>query len=114
MPRWETSRELPVTGQQVRRVPVFSRLQEQWNAWGVRPRLAAIGVTAISLAGTYAYARYLDDIYTIRLWLVWRLLALWFWVLLWNLGCVSAGQFLLTRALKLRAIPALESAVLSM
>lgn len=78
-----------------------------------RPRLAALGVTVIGLIGAYAFARFLDDIYEIRLWLVWRLVALWFWVLLWNLGCVSFGAFLLAR-LRLRDLPALEAAVFSM
>jgi hypothetical protein len=98
----------------VRRVRMFGQLPERWTAVGTRPRIAALGVMAIGLAGTYAFARYLDDVYTIRLWLVWRLLGLWLWVLLWNLGCVSFGRFLLTRVLKLRSVPALESAVLSM
>lgn len=114
MPGWETSRELCTTSQRVRRVPVFGHLQERWSALSARPRLAALGVTAIGLAGTYAYARYLDDAYAIRFWLVWRLVALWFWVVLWNLGCLSFGQLLLTRVLKLRGVPALESAVMSM
>jgi hypothetical protein len=114
MPAEETSRELRNTSQQVRRVPVFGQLPERWTAIGTRPRLAALAVTAICLAGTYAYAHYIDDVYALRFWLVWRLAALWFWVALWNLGCVSFGQFLLTRVLKLRGVPALESAVMSM
>jgi len=105
---------LRITEQRVRRVPVFGELQERWKALGGRPRLAALGVTVVSLLGVYAFARFVDDIYAIRLWLVWRLAALWFWTLLWNLGCLSFGQFLLTRVLKLRDVPALESAVLSM
>lgn len=84
------------------------------GARAARPRLAALGIGAIGLFGTYEFALFLDDLYAIRLWLVWRLAALWFWVLLWNLGCVSFGQFLLTRVCKLRDVPALESAVLAM
>jgi hypothetical protein len=95
-------------------VRVFGQLPERWTALGARPRIAALGVTAIGLLGTYAYARYLEDVYTIRLWLFWRLVALWFWVLVWNLGCVSFGRFLMARVLKLPNGPALESAVLSM
>jgi hypothetical protein len=105
---------LRITEQRVRRVPVFGQLQRRWSASGARPRLAALGVTAVCLVGVYEFAHFLDDIYAIRLWLAWRLAALWFWVLVWNVGCLSFGQFLLTRVLKLRDVPALESAVLAM
>jgi hypothetical protein len=114
MPRGETSGELRIEGQRVRRVAVFGQFPEQWSASRARPRVAAIAVAVIGLIGAFLYARFLEDVYSIQLWLVWRLVSLWFWVALWNLGCVSFGQFFLTRVLKLRGIAALESLVMSM
>jgi hypothetical protein len=94
---------------------VLGRLLERWRTIpAARPRLAALGVAAIGLAGTYAYADFLEGVYTIRLWLTWRVLELWFWVTVWNLGCASFGQFVLARVLRLRDLPALESAVVGM
>src|SRR5262245_23609475 len=115
MPRAETSRELRITEQRDTRVPVLGGLLERGRTIPVaRPRLAALGVAAVGLAGTYAYASFLEDVYTIRLWLTWRVLQLWFWVAVWNLGCASFGQFVLARMLKLRNLPALEGAVVGM
>jgi hypothetical protein len=68
----------------------------------------------LGVVGTYEYARILDVHYPIRSWLVWPLGMLWGWVALFSLACTSFGQLLLVRALKLRRLPALESAVLSM
>jgi hypothetical protein len=93
---------------------VFGQLPERWTALGARSRFAALGVMAIGLIGACAFALFLDDIYGIKHWLTWKLAALWAWVILWNLGCLSFGRFVQTRVLKLRDGPPLESAVLAM
>ncbi|HKP55400.1 MAG TPA: hypothetical protein VJV78_01695 [Polyangiales bacterium] len=79
-----------------------------------RDRIAAVGVLPIGLIGAYVFATQVGKGYPIELWLFWKMLKLWGWTLLFNLACASFGQFLIWRVLKLRALPALESAAMAM
>ncbi|MEO6600925.1 MAG: hypothetical protein ABIQ16_13685, partial [Polyangiaceae bacterium] len=66
------------------------------------------------LGATYYYAQRLDPVYPLKTWLFWQLGAVWGWLLLLMLGCMSFGQLLVHRVLKLRGLQLLESAVLGM
>jgi hypothetical protein len=58
--------------------------------------------------------RAVDPHYPIRAWLVWRLAPIWGYALLWNVGCVAFGAFLLKRLLGERELPAVERLLQSM
>jgi len=76
----------------------------------VRGALACL----LALAGAWIYARELNQVYAIRLWLVWPLAGVWGWIGLFTAACASFGQFVLVRWMRLRDLPVLESAVLGM
>jgi hypothetical protein len=61
-------------------------------------------VVAHTLNGSYSIAR----------WLIWGYLQIWGWLIFFCASCVAFGQLLLVRVLRLRNLPALESAVLGM
>ena len=79
-----------------------------------RAQFAGICLLGLALAATFTYAKLGSEVYAIERWLFWPLAALWGWVATLNLACVSFGQLVLVRVLKLRNMPALESAVYSM
>jgi hypothetical protein len=81
----------------------------RWTDWG-----APVFVLLLGLIGTFVYAQVLDGVYPIRQWLFWPLATLWGWVGLFNLACVSFGQSILVRVIRLRELPNLESALFSM
>ncbi len=93
---------------------MFGQLPQQWTATSARSRIAAIGALLVTLAGAWFYFDFVDWIYPSKLWLFWRVVALWFWVALFSTACTSFGQFLLWRVLRLRTFNALESAVFAM
>jgi hypothetical protein len=93
---------------------VVRHLRNTLGRLSTGPRLAGVLVLAIGAVGTYEYARILNDVYPLRLWLFWKLAMLWGWVALFNVACMSFGQLLLVRALKLRHLPALESALFAL
>jgi hypothetical protein len=68
----------------------------------------------LGLGGTVIFARVMGAVYPLRDWLAWPMMALWGWVLLMNLACLSFGHRVLVRVLKLGRLPALEAAVFSM
>ncbi len=77
-------------------------------------RVAAGVAVLVGLAGTLVYAGVVNGVYPIRLWLFWKLAAIVGWVALFNAACLSFGQLVLFRLLKVREVPPLESAVLAM
>jgi hypothetical protein len=87
---------------------VLSRPRKLGNA-----PLASAVLLVLTLAGTYKYARVLTAVYPIEQWLFWKLAQLWGWVALFNAACLSVGQLILARVLRLRPLPPLESAVFS-
>lgn len=64
--------------------------------------------------GAYALGQAVDPYYPIKSWLVWRLAPVWGYALLFNVGCVAFGSFLLKRLLGERELPALERLLQSM
>jgi hypothetical protein len=76
--------------------------------------VAGIGVLLLGLTGTALYARVVHQVYPIQQWLFWPLATLWGWMAVFSLACASFGQWVLIRVLRLRGLPALESAVLAM
>jgi hypothetical protein len=68
----------------------------------------------LGLAGTAIFARVMGVVYPLRDWLAWPMMALWGWVLLMNLACLSFGHWVLARVFKVGRLPALEAAVFSM
>jgi hypothetical protein len=76
--------------------------------------LAGAWILGVAAIGIHTYAGAIDVAYPIRLWLFWKLGMLWGWALLFNVACLSFGQLVLVRGLKMVRLPALESAVLSM
>jgi hypothetical protein len=79
-----------------------------------QPRGAASCAVLVCVAGLLIYARVTNDVYAIRSWLFWTVAMLWGWVALFNAACFSFGQFVMVRWLRVRDLPALESAVFSM
>ncbi|HKU40966.1 MAG TPA: hypothetical protein VJR89_22545 [Polyangiales bacterium] len=67
----------------------------------------------IGVCGAFIFARTMGEGYPIELWLFWKMLKLWGWSLAFNLACLSFGQCLLWRVLRVRDLPALESAALA-
>jgi hypothetical protein len=76
-------------------------------------RAAGLAVVLLGVVGTLIYADAVGSIYPIRLWLFWKMAMLWGWTTLFSLACLSLGQAVLVRVLKVRERPALESAVFS-
>ena len=68
----------------------------------------------IGLVGTGVFAYAMGTRYPVELWLFWKLLKLWGWLLLFNLGCLGFGHFVCQRVLRLRSLPALEASALAM
>lgn len=79
-----------------------------------RSLFAGVCLLLLALAGFWTFASISNDVYAIERWLFWPLAMLWGWVATLNLACVSFGQLVIVRVLKLRNLPALESAVFSM
>ncbi len=77
-----------------------------------RRRVAAGCACVLAMLAALFYARFLNGVYPVPLWLFWQLAMLWGWVALFSLACMSAGLSVLTRVLKLADPPALEAAVL--
>jgi hypothetical protein len=75
---------------------------------------AGFCLLGLALAGTLTYAKLGSEVNAIEQWLFWPLAALWGWVATLNLACVSFGQLVIVRVLKLRNLSALESAVFAM
>lgn len=57
---------------------------------------------------------WVNDHYPVADWLAWRLLQLWGASALLHAGCVATGYLVLTRVLRLRGLPRLETLVVSM
>jgi hypothetical protein len=92
----------------------LSRLKRTLGLLATDARVAAGSVLLLGLLGTVVYGRILNRVYPIRLWLFWQLATIWAWVAVFSVACASFGHFILIRVLKLRDLPVLESAVLSM
>ena len=87
------------------------------NRLGERPSdtlWPGLFLLGLMLFGVYHYASIVDRFYAIDGWLSWKLAMLWGWVALLSLACTGFGQLLITRALKLRGLTPLESAVFAM
>ena len=79
-----------------------------------RTLFAGCFLLGLALVATFTYTKVVSEVYPVERWLFWPLAALWGWVASLNLACLSFGQLVLVRGLKLRNLPALESAVYSM
>ena len=82
--------------------------------WRIRRLAASILVLLLGLGGTKIYAGVLNGVQPIESWLVWQLVPLWLALLVFSAAATSFGRFVLERALKMPAAPALEATVLSM
>lgn len=78
------------------------------------PRAASGWVLLVSLLGLLVYAAVLNAVYPVRQWLFWPLAMLWGWVALFSAACMSFGQLVIGRVLRVTDLPALEAAVMSM
>lgn len=96
--------EDPQVAAQVEHRPASSKLGR------LRPAL----VVLLGLIGTVIFAKVADKVYPAQDWLLWRMIQLWGWTALFSAACASFGQVVLVRAMKLRHLPAVESAALSM
>jgi hypothetical protein len=56
---------------------------------------------------------YVNEVYPVTTWLFWPLASVWGYTALLSLAWLSAGHLLLTRAFRLRGLPAIETAALS-
>ncbi len=77
-------------------------------------RVGAVWVLCVGLAGTVIFTRAVNDSYPIQDWLFWSILMLWTWLGLFSISCMSFGQFVLVRLLRVDKLTALESAALSL
>jgi hypothetical protein len=82
-----------------------------WRVVAAHWRALAVLVAALLVA--WRYAVFLDPFAPVRDWLAWRLLAIWGYSLFFGAACLAAGQLVLSRALRLRELPVLESAALA-
>ena len=89
--------------------PAPNPIGQPGRAW-----FAGFCLLGLALAGTLTYVKLASEVYAIERWLFWSMAMLWGWVATLNLACVSFGQLVIVRVLKLRNLPALESAVFSM
>ena len=76
-------------------------------------RLNGAFVLVLGLAGTVIYSNAVSVVNPVQDWLFWVMLKLWFWLVLFTLGSMNFGQFVIVRLLRLDKLPALESAFLS-
>jgi hypothetical protein len=70
-------------------------------------------VLVVCLLGARHYVGVVDEIYPVDEWLFWDLVKLWAWMGVFSLACLSAGSFVLEKALRLE-LPPLDALVQSM
>ena len=80
----------------------------------VQRLLGGLAATVVCGVGAYLFSTTVDNHYPVREWLIWRLAPIWGYTLLFNLGSVAFGSFLLRRLLGERELPALERLLHSM
>ena len=70
-------------------------------------------VVLCALASVFFVSK-VNSIYPVRSWLFWHLASVWEWEALLHVACVSFGYTVLTRGLRVRHLPPLETLVVSM
>lgn len=79
-----------------------------------RPAVRNVVIAGICVFGVVAYLSTVGTQYPVNDWLFWRMLVLWSWCGLFQVACVSTGHLILTRVLRMDALPTLEKVVASM
>jgi hypothetical protein len=79
-----------------------------------RPAVRSALIAFLCLTAAAVYFATVADAYPIKDWLFWRMVVLWGWCAYFQIGCVSLGHLILTRALKMEQVPTLEKLVVSM
>jgi hypothetical protein len=78
-----------------------------------RRQFRSIAVAVVCLIGLDIYVASMDSNYPIKDWLFWQLLVLWGWCALLHVACLASGHLILSRWLKVRDRPFLETMIIS-